>query len=434
MSHDDGNSNKVKRSKAKDGERDKSRTKPWKRNNHCLTLELKPGSHFRDRLGIVPNYKIPNVHESTFIRTRRDRSQFLIYCCNCFEPGHTSGKCNNRYKISVIGDSHTAVWGRALHFYVNSHVIRCRIAGMSAQGLTNKESQLQSAQKICKTLNKCHSGNTQFIFIQIGQVDVDFVWYYRQINYILKQQNESKDNKNDNTNDNTNDNANDNDNDNINKQEEKPSFKDQIERSTDRLFDFLENVLLKQDLPLFRPVNNNGDGDNEMKQENSNDVREKIIIHGIHLPPLNTKQMKIVLQKHFIERSKMDKTIAESFFHQENKENINDNDCSIGIIPSHVERTQMAFDFNRVLKEKAIKFGYRYVDVCNEIYDKQSGTVKNEYIKTECDTDIHLNPDKLVPIYHSKFKQMQLPFATEIEHNFELLNKFELSLQNRFRY
>ena len=69
------------------------------------------------------------------------------YCINCLSSGHISSFCEKRDKVYVIGDSHTALWFDAERFYINTDVKRIKLPGISAQGLINKESHLQSIKK-----------------------------------------------------------------------------------------------------------------------------------------------------------------------------------------------------------------------------------------------------------------------------------------------
>ena len=104
----------------------------------CLTLELRSNKDTID-------YKSKLTEkELSHIKTRRDKSKFLVYCTNCHEPGHSQSRCDKRYKICVVGDSHTSFWRSAARYYLNTEVIRIQISGMSAQGLMNRNSHLKT--------------------------------------------------------------------------------------------------------------------------------------------------------------------------------------------------------------------------------------------------------------------------------------------------
>ena len=291
--------------------------------------------------------------EISYIKTRKDGTEFLLYCSNCLEPGHNIHTCQERYKICVAGDSHTSVWGCAARYYINTDVVRVRIPGMTAQGLMNKNSDSKSSQKIMAAFKNCHKGNSRYLFIQIGQVDIDYVWYYRQLKY-----------------GNT------------------LNFDDQIDKSINNLFTFLKDNI---------------------------NINVKIIIHGVHLPPLNNKKMKHKLYQLFIDRSELTKECLD--------ENLR--------LPSHKERTRMALKFNEKLGQRCKQFGYYFVEISSEIIDEKTGIVQDKYVK-EYEHDIHLNPKPLIPVYHEKFKKLNLDFALEIEDVWNKLSVFKHNLRLRF--
>eukprot|EP01084_Bolivina_argentea_P099880 179471_1 len=317
-------------------------------NHKCITLELTTKD-------IDYSYKLTN-NELPHVKHRKDNTKFIIYCSNCLSVGHASNKCNNRYKICVAGDSHTAYWGCANSHYINTDVVRIRIPGMSAQGLKNANSHLKSSNKIVSAFKNCHNGNTGYLFIQIGQVDIDYVWYFRQMKY-----------------------------------KNTLNFDDQINKSINNLFAFLNDQII-------------------------NNKNVKIIIHGVHLPPLNNENMKQKLYDHFINRANLTKEYLDETL----------------VLPSHKQRTQMALKFNIVLKDKCEKFGCLFVEVSSEIIDENTGIVEDKFVKKN-EIDIHLNPKALIPIYDKKFKEMKLDFALEIDAIWNKLHLFENELKHRFK-
>eukprot|EP01083_Nonionella_stella_P133389 405524_1 len=322
-------------------------------NHHCLTVELPTDDQKEQYI-----HKLTDM-ETSQIQTRKDNTSFLKYCANCLQPGHISGKCRNRFKLCVAGDSHTAFWGVASRFYINTKVARIRISGMSAQGLSNTKSHSQSSKSILSGFNKCHDGNTGYLVIQIGQVDIDYVWYFRQMKY-----------------------------------KNTLHFDDQIEMSINHLLSFLN--------------------DNVSKHSNQN---VKVIIHGVHPPPLSNEDMKQKLYHHFTNRGKLSKQYLD--------DNL--------VLPSHKERTQMALRFNKRLKQKCDECEGKFVcvDISSEIVDRNTGIVDAKYLKKD-EIDIHLNPKSLVPVYHTKFKALNLDFALQIDAIWNKVHQFESDLKQRF--
>ena len=316
-------------------------------NHDCITLELNPK--------IISKL---NELELSKIKTRKDKTSFLIFCSNCLQPGHVSSKCIDRYKVCVTGDSHTAFWGVAARFYINTDVVRIRIPGMSAQGLINKDSHLKSAEKIISAFTKCHNGNSGYLFIQIGQVDIDYVWYFRQMKY-----------------------------------KNTLNFRDQIDKSIDNLFVFLRDNILNSTVK---------------------DQEVKIIVHGVHLPPLDNKDMRDKLYHHFMNRAGLTKEYLDEYL----------------ILPSHRERTQMALQFNKKLKQKCKGFGCLFVEISSEIIDEKTGIVQDKYVKQN-EVDIHLDPKSLISIYHQKFKALNLDFAMKIDSKWKKLQAFQDQLRQR---
>ena len=354
-----------KKYSSQQGNKNKEESKKFiklKCNFKCLTLELSKTNNVNIPIDYKSRLKPTEIEN---IKTRKDKTQFLTYCSNCLECGHNITNCNKRYKICVAGDSHTAFWGCAARYYINTDVVRIRISGMSAQGLINKNSHLKSSQKIINAFKNCHKGKSGLLFIQIGQVDIDYVWYYRQMKY----KNTLK-------------------------------FEDQIEKSINNLFSFLI--------------------DNELLNENGNTKTDlnnvQIIIHGVHLPPLNNNNMKQKLYGHFINRSELTKEYLDQYLK----------------LPSHQERTKMAMRFNEILMNKCKEFECLFVQVSSEIIDEKTGIVQEKYIKKD-EIDIHLDPKSLIPIYHKKFKEMKLDFALEIEEIWRKLPIFKHDLRERFQ-
>ena len=115
------------------------------KNYKCLTLELTDDAHIAKL----------SKQEQSHIQTRRDKTRFLRFCSNCLQPGHASTRCLKRHKICVAGDSHTSLWTSCARFYVNTHVVRKRISGMSAHGLSNAHSKSQAAKRIVAALRSC---------------------------------------------------------------------------------------------------------------------------------------------------------------------------------------------------------------------------------------------------------------------------------------
>eukprot|EP01083_Nonionella_stella_P299428 1016847_1 len=144
-------------------------------------------------------------------------------------------------------------------------------------------------QKHSLWIQKCHDGNTGYLVIQIGQVDIDYVWYFRQMKY-----------------------------------KNTLHFDDQIEMSINHLLSFLN--------------------DNVSKHSNQN---VKVIIHGVHPPPLSNEDMKQKLYHHFTNRGKLSKQYLD--------DNL--------VLPSHKERTQMALRFNKRLKQKCDECEGKFVCV-----------------------------------------------------------------------
>ena len=242
-----------KMAKMIESKKKRKNNKNWKLNNYCMTLEIN-------------DYNISKLSdmELSHIQTRKDNTSFLVYCTNCLLPGHPSTKCKQLYNICVIGDSHTQIWNELQKLYINSSIIKCRIPGMSSQGLTNNNSYLQSSKKINSMLNKCHQGIIQYLFVQVGQVDTDFVYYFKLIKN--KQKHDIK------------------------------IFINQAYKSINNLFLFLE-ILLKNN-----------------KEISKLNKKKNIIIHGIHLPTLNNQKMKIVLYNNFMDKCKMDKKDIDQYF------------------------------------------------------------------------------------------------------------------------
>ena len=55
---------------------------------------------------------------------------------------------------------------------MNCDLVIRRIPGMTALGLMNAESRTHSRNHIISAFRKCHNGQTEIMFVQIGQVDV----------------------------------------------------------------------------------------------------------------------------------------------------------------------------------------------------------------------------------------------------------------------
>ena len=62
--------------------------------------------------------------------------------------------------------------------YINTDIARGQISGMPAQGLINKNSNLNSNQKIMATFKNCHTADSGYLFIQIGHVMTNEIWKY----------------------------------------------------------------------------------------------------------------------------------------------------------------------------------------------------------------------------------------------------------------
>merc|ERR1712228_642716 len=194
----------------------------------------------------------------------------------------------------------------------------------------------------------------KYLMIQIGQVDVEYVWYYKQMKHCNTL-----------------------------------CFDEhQIQISVNNLFKFLKDY-------FFERMDN-----------------AKIVIHGIHLPPLNNKNMSDILYHHFMHRADLKKEYLDKNL----------------ILPSHQKRTKMAIRFNQRLKQKCKEFGCLFVDISTEILDEQTGVVRNEFVE-ENEIDIHLKEEALIPIYAKQYKALNLDFAKEIESKWQKLEVFEAELQ-----
>ena len=111
------------------------------------------------------------------IQTRRDGSRFLQECGGCGAAGHLWSTCPRRHKICVVGDSHTSVWSVLQERYRRAYVLRTRVGGMSAYGLANASSRSQAANRIRRALT--HIPGVRWLVVVAGQVDVDFLFHYR---------------------------------------------------------------------------------------------------------------------------------------------------------------------------------------------------------------------------------------------------------------
>ena len=124
--------------------------------------------------------------------------------------------------------------------------------------------------------------------------------------------------------------------------------------------------------------------------------------------------MRDKLYHHFINRAGLTKEYLDEYL----------------ILPSHRERTQMALQFNEKLKQKCKEFECLFVEISSEIIDEKTGIVQRKYVKQN-EVDIHLDPKSLIPIYHKKFKALNLDFAMEIDSKWKRLQEFQDQLRQR---
>lgn len=75
------------------------------------------------------------------------------------------------------------------------------------------------------------------------------------------------------------------------------------------------------------------------------------------------------------------------------------------ITASLVDRTALTFLYNRKLNEIARQYGLNFIDISNQTYDKNSKSVKKEFLHDD-EFDHHLDPSKSAILWVDNFKKL----------------------------
>ena len=168
-------------------------------------------------------------------------------------------------------------------------------------------------------------------------------------------------------------------------------FEDYASRSVANLFTFLKDKELRKGM------------------ENV-----EIIVQGIHPSPLDAEQMKWKLKKHFAHKSTLDREYVDKML----------------MVTTHRERTRMAKLYNTMLERECKRNNVHFVEVLTDTVDGETGIVNERFVKSK--TDVHLDSEALIPIYHRKFKEMNLEFARNIDSVWDNARKYRSELKDRF--
>lgn len=288
----------------------------------------------------------PHVVDSwlKLARRRRDGSLVLEVCACCGAGGHLAGSCPLRTRIAVVGDSHSAIWALLSQLYINTAMARVRVPGMSAQGLGNAQSRSQAASSIRAMLRQCFEGEgPEWLFVVVGQVDIDFVLPFQRL------------------------------------RDPGYTFERQLRCSTANVLHFLRSLTDGDDAVCSLP-------------------RERIVLHGVHLPPLGDEAMC---------------TVLADALRRDGGETPSTAAIMNAMLP-HKERTHMALEWNRALREQAECEGYVFVSVAEQLLDHESSLVHARFTKPHL-TDIHLDIIGLAPLYRSEYRRLGMAFALEEE-------------------
>ena len=198
-------------------------------------------------------------------RPRKDGTVLLLVCAHCGAGDHLMRKCPRRLRLVVAGDSHCAVLGRLQHL-LPLRISWCKVRGASAAGLGNPRSVLRAADAMLATLRASFvdDGGADRIVIVAGQVDLDFVTPYRALRKARsaaavaapKPQKAAR------------------------LAVYRATFEEQLARAIAGLSAFITTRIAGASAPLLSA--------------------SRVIVHGVHPPPLNNASMAIVIAKHIV--------------------------------------------------------------------------------------------------------------------------------------
>ena len=353
---------------------------------------------------------------------RKDGSVVLLVCAHCGAGDHLMRNCPRRLRLVVAGDSHCAVLGRLQHL-LPLRISWVKVRGASAAGLGNPRSVLRAADAMLATLRASFvdDGGVDRIVIVAGQVDLDFVTPYRALRKA--------------------------------RSDESPpvratcpercearlaayraTFEEQLARAIAGLSAFIGTRIAGASAPLL--------------------CASRVIVHGVHPPPLNNNSMALVIAKHIVapdrprarrpgdprstaRGSTMEEEAAEAvavapLLVGAEAEAEADADAQraaiaselLALLPTWQERTALSMEWNERVGRAVRNLGCAFVDVnaggalltargaSADEGGSVAGVVQNMWVKGEWagasaasgeGGDIHLNQDELVHLYAARY-------------------------------
>ena len=334
-------------------------------------------------------------------------------------------KCPRRLRLVVAGDSHCAVLGRLQHL-LPLRISWCKVRGASAAGLGNPRSVLRAADAMLATLRASFvdDGGADRIVIVAGQVDLDFVTPYRALRKARsaaavaapKPQKAAR------------------------LAVYRATFEEQLARAIAGLSAFITTRIAGASAPLLSA--------------------SRVIVHGVHPPPLNNGSMAIVIAKHIVAPDRPHarrpgdprSTARGSTMEDDAAEEVAplvvraaapaaakagaavevDADAErsaiaselLAVLPTWQERTALSLEWNERVGRAVRELGCAFVDVNADgalltargasagVGRSVAGVVQHLWVKGEWagasagpgeGGDIHLNQDELVHVYAARY-------------------------------